>query len=436
MGLSRLSTKTPAGLNQRLIAADRLQQVLRGAPFSPFDAGDIADPRDRAFTNRLVTTALRRWGHLNHIIENALARGLPKRSGSFEAVLRLALTELLFLEKGADHSAIFLAVEAVRRDRKAQHLGKLMNGVLRQAQRDAEKWRALPDADLFPADRLAGWQAAFGDVTERFAAALLAGASLDLTFKDENPALIEALGGTSLMGDTVRVANPSASVDAMPGYADGRWWVQDAAAAIPARLMTCTPGARVLDMCAAPGGKTAQMTKMGFTVTALDQDEKRLQRVSTNLKRLGYSADLVAGDATHYRGVTPFDGVLLDAPCSATGTFRRHPEVIWHRTAKDVAARVELQRAMLTNAAAALKPGGVLIYCTCSLEVAEGEDQARWVADNLEMLQHDPVTPDEVAGLPTAVTPSGFVRTHPQLSLPGAESGALDGFFVARYRRR
>lgn len=434
--MSRLSIKTPAGLTQRLIAADRLQQVLKGAPFTPFDAKEIADARDRAFTNRLVTTALRRWGHLNHIIENALTRGLPKRSGSFEAVLRLALTELLFLEKGADHSAIFLAVEAVRRDRKAQHLSKLMNGVLRQAQRDAEKWRALPDAALFPADRLAGWQTAFGDVTENFAAALLAGAPLDLTFKTEDPALVEALGGAPLIGDTVRVANPLASVDALPGYSDGRWWVQDAAAAIPARLMNCATGAQVLDMCAAPGGKTAQMTNMGFAVTALDQDENRLQRLSTNIKRLGYSAELVAGDAMHYRGDTPFDGVLLDAPCTATGTFRRHPEVIWHRTQKDIAARVELQRAMLTNAAASLKPGGMLIYCVCSLETTEGEDQARWIADHLEMLQHDPIMPSEVDGLPAAVTPAGFVRTHPQLSLPGAVSGALDGFFVARYRRR
>jgi 16S rRNA (cytosine967-C5)-methyltransferase len=197
-------------------------------------------------------------------------------------------------------------------------------------------------------------------------------------------------------------------------------------------LLGLPSGARVLDLCAAPGGKAAQLVNAGYAVTAVENDTSRIPRLRENLARLGYSAEIVEADAATYRPDVPVDGVLLDAPCSATGTFRRHPDVLLR--APDIAGRVTLQRALLTNAAAALKPGGVLVYCVCSLEPEEGEEQAIWAAAELG-LKPDPITSAEIAGFDAALRPDGTVRTHPALTVPGEAGGTLDGFFVARFRK-
>lgn len=423
------------GLNLRLVAADRLQAALRGASFSPLSAKDIADPRDRALANKLITTALRYHGPLGLLCGELLDRGLPKKSGRFEGVLMLSLGQLLFLPELGDHSAIFLAGEAMRADQKTQHLLKLMNGVLREAQRRRESDSVIVNADtLLPAGLLKHWRRVYGDpAVEAFGAALIEGAPLDLTLKADAPALIEALGGRPLLADTIRIDSRDRPVDQLQGYAEGRFWVQDAAAAIPARLFNLPPGARVLDIGAAPGGKTAQLIKAGYHVTALDRDPARVDRLRDNLKRLAYSAEIVTADALDYGTATPFDGVLLDAPCSATGTLRRHPEVVWHRSAADIASRVALQRQLIERAALCLNPGGVLIYCVCSLEPQEGEEQARWAAS--QGLQPLPISAEELDGWAAPVTKDGCVRTHPGMTVPGEKGGTLDGFFVARFRR-
>lgn len=428
-----MAKSDPAGLALRLAAIRRLQDVLAGASFSPLTAQDLADGRDRALANRLVTTALRRQGHLNKIVFHLLDKGLPKKSGSFEAILRLSLAQLLFLPDMGDHSALFLAVEAARRDPKAAHLAKLMNALLRRAQAEADDLRSGPLPVLLPESLSAGWRSAYGaPVLETFATALLEGAPLDLTMKDPSDSQIAALGGALVLADTVRIADRDRPVDALPGYAEGQWWVQDLAAALPARLIDLPRGARVLDLCAAPGGKSAQLIKAGYAVTALDNDAQRLARVKTNLDRLGYRADLVTADATAYEAATPFDAILLDAPCSATGTFRRHPEVLWHRSEADIAARVTLQRRMLLKAWGNLAPGGTLVYAVCSLERAEGEEQMRWALDTLPGIALRPITPGP--GLPEgAVTADGALRTHAALTLP--VSGGMDGFFAARFVR-
>ena len=416
----------------------KLRSVLAGENLTPLTAGEVADGRDRALANRLVTTALRRHGQLTEVIGQLLDKGLPKKSGSFEAVLRLSLAQLIYLPEMGDHSALFLAVEAVKRDPKSRHLAALMNAILRRAQADAAQFRALPGDLLFPQWLKSSWTGAYGEVIGDFATALVEGAALDLTLKHDNPVLVELLGGRVISGDTIRVDNRDAPVGELPGYSDGRWWVQDAAAAIPARLLTAKAGGRVLDLCAAPGGKTAQLVKAGYQVTAVDNDHGRLDRLRDNLKRLNYVADVVEADGTAYEGRQAFDGVLLDAPCSATGTFRRHPEVVWHRSAKDIAGRVALQRRFITHAANLLEPGGVLVYCVCSLEPEEGEAQARWIGENVPALEADPVTADELPGLAMALTPAGHVRTHPGISLgdSGGKGDTLDGFFIARFRRR
>ncbi|MEP7239286.1 MAG: RsmB/NOP family class I SAM-dependent RNA methyltransferase [Devosia sp.] len=430
MPRNRIVPKAAPGLATRLAAAARLADVLQGNNFSPFAAGEIADPRDRALANRLVTTALRYHGPITSLVGVLLAKGLPKKSGLFEPVLRLSLGQLLFLPDLGAHSAIFLAGEAMRADPRSQHLIKLMNGVLREAQRRAADI-AVAAAALFPPALLATWRGAYGDAAlDAFAAALLAGAPLDLTLKESDP----GTGGVAVLADTVRVNDRDRPVDQLSGFTDGAFWVQDAASAIPARLLQLAAGARVLDVGAAPGGKTAQLCKAGYAVTALDRDPARMDRLRANLARLHYAADTVVADALDHTPEAAFDGVLLDAPCSATGTFRRHPEVVWHRDAADIAGRVGVQRRLIEKAAGALRSGGILIYCVCSLEPDEGEAQAAWAeGQGLEPL---PISAAELDGWAAPVTKEGFVRTHPGLVVPGAAGGTLDGFFVARFRRR
>lgn len=428
--------KNPPGLKLRLQAAEKLGAVLKGANFAPFSVAEIADGRDRALANRLVTVALRRHGQINLMIARYLDRGVPKKSGPFEAILRLSLAHLVFLPELGDHSAIFLAVEACKRSTSSQHLGKLMNAVLRRAQAEAHQLRHLPREALFPETLGPLWRDSYGaDAIEDFADALLEGAPLDLTLKTVEPELVEALGAAPVIADTVRIDERDRPVEALPGYEDGRWWVQDAAAAVPARLLGLEPGARVLDLCAAPGGKTAQLVKAGYAVTAVDNDAERVARMQQNFARLGYAPEVVTADALAYEPGRKFDGILLDAPCSATGTFRRHPEVIWHRSAGDIAGRVALQRRFIDKALGWLNPGGVLVYCVCSLEPAEGEAQARWLLDR-DGVEAVPVRPDELGELADAVTSEGFVRTYPGLVVPGDKGGTLDGFFVARIRRK
>jgi 16S rRNA (cytosine967-C5)-methyltransferase len=208
--------------------------------------------------------------------------------------------------------------------------------------------------------------------------------------------------------------------------------VQDVSATVPARLVAAKPGEKILDLCAAPGGKTAQLAATGADVTALDVSAERMERVGANLERLELSAELVVADALDYGAGAVFDAVLLDAPCSATGTFRRHPEVLWHRDEKGIAERVALQRKMLAHAATLLKPGGRLVYCVCSLEGEEGEAQIDWAVSNLEGMTIAPVTPDELDEWAAPIDAKGMVRLTPALELPNAIAGGLDGFFMAR----
>ncbi len=430
------SKKAPPGLAMRQQAAERLAGVLRGANFAPFSLSEIPDGRDRATANRLVTTALRRHGHLDLALARYLERGMPKRSGPFEAHLRLALAQLLYLPELGAHSALFLAVEALRGDNRTQHLAKLANAVLRRAQADAEDLRALPLPALFPERLRAAWQSAYGEAAlGGMAEALLQGAPLDLTLPGGDPTLIAALGAGPVLFDTVRILERDRSVEALPGYAEGRWWVQDAAAALPARLLGLEAPATVLDLCAAPGGKSAQLAAAGHRVTALDSDPERMARLTGNLDRLGLAAIPVVADALAFTPTESYDGIVLDAPCSATGTFRRHPEVVWHRDAAAIASRVAVQRGLIERSVSWLKSGGVLIYCVCSLEPAEGEEQAKWLAEHTG-LAPDPIGKSELPGLETAVTAAGYVRTLPGMPAPGPHGGTLDGFFIARFRRR
>ncbi len=409
--------------------------MLGGQHFSPFTTDEIADGRERAFANRLVTAALRRWAHLDLILEILLVRGLPKKAPRFEAVLRLALAELLFLPQSADHAAIHLAVEAIKANPRTRHLAGLANASLRAAQTRREDFFALDPLLALPEPVRARWQPVYGDpALAAFAEALLTAPPLDLSLKAQAPGLEALPGATALSGPGLRLYERDGPVESLPGFAEGDFWVQDAAAAIPARLIGLPAGARILDLCAAPGGKTAQLCAAGHDVTALDADAARLARLAANMQRLGFAPRIVEADALTFTDPDLFDAVLLDAPCSATGTFRRHPEVLHQTRPADIAGRAALQRRLIAHASALLRPGGTLIYCVCSLEPEEGEAQAGWIAANLPELAPNPIAPTELPGLESTLAPSGHVRTHPGLSPSGIEGG-MDGFFLARFRR-
>jgi len=290
------------------------------------------------------------------------------------------------------------------------------------------------------------WSDFYGEETaEAIAAAHLAIPPLDLTPRDSRPAGLAALagelGGTVLPTGSIRLQSPG-RITALPGFEAGRWWVQDAAAAMPARLLGPIGGKSVADLCAAPGGKTAQLAAADANVTAVDISQNRLRRLVRNLARLGLAAQTVTADLLTWTPAEQFDAILLDAPCSATGTIRRHPDIAWLKTPSDIANLAGLQARLLERAVTWLKPGGRLVYCTCSLEAEEGEDRIAGLLARNGDVERDPIMPHEVAGLAHCLTPNGDLRTLPCTAFEpsgGADSSSapsgMDGFFIARLRR-
>lgn len=410
---------------------------MAGAPFEPIGADEIDDPRDRALANRLVTTAIRRHGHLSLVLDQMLDKGTPKDAGLFEATVRIGMVQLLFLPERGDHSAIHLAVEGVKADDKARHFATLANAVLRNVQRRRGEL-VMPDSALLP-DWLAGrWRKTYGHIAlPGMIAALIEGPALDLTVTAPGVETVTNFGGERVLGDSFRVLRPARPVAELPGFSGGLWWAQDAAAAIPARLLRVEPLHAVADLCAAPGGKTAQLALAGGTVTAIDSDPGRLALLADNMARLGLAGrvGVVVGDAASVGETGQYDRVLLDAPCTGTGIFRRHPEVIWHRTPADIEDRVKLQARLLDNAARLTARGGVLVYCVCSLEPEEGEAQTEAFLARHPDFVPVPVERAELEGWVAPITALGHLRTLPGMRVPGKAGGTLDGFFAARFLR-
>ena len=328
-----------------------------------------ATARSRGAWSRRCCAASAR---LRHLLGLYLERGIPKDSPRVETALLLGAAQILWLDV-PDHAAVDLSVRLVQADRRDAGYAGLVNAVLRRiAQNAAQQLRGKDTVALDTPDWLmARWRRAYGDeLAHSIAAANGQEPALDVTVKSDPAQWASALGGSVLPTGSVR-AIVHGPVPRLPGYADGAWWVQDAAAALPARLLGDVAGKRIADLCAAPGGKTAQLAAAGARVTAVDRSAPRLERLKQNLARLGLTAETIAADVTDWQS-EPFDAVLLDAPCSATGTIRRHPDIPWLKRESDIASLAALQRRLLARAVELTRPGGLIVYCTCSLEPDEG----------------------------------------------------------------
>ena len=389
-----------------------LDEALAGLP--------AIEPRDRAAGHRLAAAVLRRAGTLDAALEPFLRKAPPD---PVRHILRIGAAGLLLLETPA-HAAVATAVGLARARGLSPFTG-LVNAVLRKLA--AAGPGALEGLDAPRLDTPPWLWASWGREARAIAEAHQHEAPLDLTLA---PGAEAPPGGEALPTGSWRYP-AGTRVAELPGFAEGKFWVQDAAAALPALLLAAQPGERVADLCAAPGGKTAQLVAAGAQVVAVEQSAARLVRLRENLTRLGMAAEIVQGDATTWQPATPLDAVLLDAPCSATGTIRRHPEVAHLRRPRDVVAMAEQQDRLLAAAAAMLRPGGRLVYAVCSLQPEEGAARVEAALAALP-LRAAPFLPGETA-LAEALAPQGWLRTSPAL---WRERGGMDGFFVARMERR
>jgi 16S rRNA (cytosine967-C5)-methyltransferase len=423
-----------AALLEAVLGARRtVDEALANAPL-------VGAEPDQKFARALVLTTLRHLGQIDTLLARYLDKPLPEKRRTVMHALRLGAVQLLLMET-PPHAALNETVTLLKQGKDAGLAG-LVNAVLQKIAREKP---ALPEVKYNVPDAVRKrWGKRYGNAAvDAIAAVAATRPPLDVNISPHSPAgggqvsdkasplgeAFVALGATHLDAQTLRLPHEHPPVEALPGYDDGAFFVQDVAASYPARLLGDVCGLRVLDLCAAPGGKTAQLALGGAQVTALDRSPARLATLAENMARLKLSVDVVAADALTWEPPAPFDAVLLDAPCSATGTWRRHPEVIHLASEGDIQELAELQRALLTRAWGWVKPGGKLVYCVCSLEREEGEDQVAWFASENADARVAPATA-AMEILATAITPEGYVRTRPDLM-----DGGMDGFFAVCWRK-
>jgi 16S rRNA (cytosine967-C5)-methyltransferase len=438
-----LQSETP-GLPARRVAADILDGVLRrrraldellDGRQAPAELAALPE-RDRALARHIVATTLRRLGSLRYLLGQCLERGLPPAAPRVETALLIGATQILFLDV-PDHAAVDLSVRLAQADRNAAHYRKLVNAVLRRIARSGAELLAQADSLTLdtPPWLLARWSSHYGVETARaIAAANRSEPALDLTVKADSAAWAARLGGSVLPTGSVRLI-PHGPVPQLAGYDEGAWWVQDAAAALPARLFGDLAGRTIADLCAAPGGKAAQLAARGARVTAVDRSPARLERLRENFRRLALAAEIVEADATAWQGGA-FDGVLIDAPCSSTGTIRRHPDIAWLKHEADLAGLIGLQRRLLDHAVSLTRPRGLIVFCTCSLEPEEGEALIAELLAREPRVRRLPIDPAEVSGQGELISAAGELRTLPShFPAPDPRLAGLDGFYAVRLER-
>lgn len=433
-------------LSARLVALNLMSDVLDKR--TPLDqaldsssAFRLLSARDRGFTRMLVATTLRRLGQIDHLIIAMSERGVAPSPPVIHHILRLGVTQLFFMDVPV-YAAVDTSVRMVE-EHNLPRLKGFVNAIMRRLDREGGALMAQQDEVMLniPAWLRELWIRDYGiDEAEALAHAVLAEAPLDVTVKD--PAMLkywaDQLEATILpTGSLRRVAG--GMVTDLPGYHDGMWWVQDLSASLPAKLLGAVKDKTVIDMCSAPGGKTAQLAAAGAHVIALDRSAGRLRRLEENMKRLRLDANVkvVAADATQWRHPHLVDFILLDAPCSATGTIRRHPDVMHLKRPQDIDALAELQARLLVHATSMLDHHGVLIYCTCSLQMDEGERRIEEFLRHHPGMVRYPILPQEVVGLETSLSPVGDLRILPHHSGTGGHiQGGMDGFYICRLQKR
>ena len=432
----------------RAVAFQLLTQILdRRRPLDEAlaESKDFAAlaARDRALVRRLLATLLRRLGQLDDLIKTCLNRPLKRGHGDLRNLLRLGAVQLAFLDTPA-HAAVSTTLNLATTPRLAGYKG-LINALLRRIAREGAELIAKQDAARLNTPRWLwqSWGDAYGEAVARaIAEAHLSEPPLDLTLKEpakeptEEPAKIEAwaerLEAILLPTGSLRLPPGRGAIAKLSGFEDGAWWVQDTAATLPVRLLGAVAGRRVVELCAAPGGKTAALAALGADVTAVEISPARAARLDANLARLGLTAEIITADAIGWRPSAPVDAVLLDAPCSGTGTLRRHPDIARLKGPDDIAALTALQDRLLAAAVEMTAPGGSLVYATCSLQPEEGPQRIAALLAAGAPVARLPVAPREVFGRVDWLSPEGDLRTLP---CHLAELGGMDGFYACRLRR-
>jgi 16S rRNA (cytosine967-C5)-methyltransferase len=434
------------GLGVRRLAVEIVSAVVdKGRPLdheldarAQTEAFRNLDPKDRGLMRAIVGMTLRRLGEIDDILDELMAKPLPEKAARIRHILRVGAAQLLFLDI-PDHASVSIAVELADADRIARGWKGLVNGVLRTLARGRDEiLEGRDSARINTPDWLwERWSAHYGpEMAAKMASMHLVEPYLDISVKSDAEGWAKTLGGLLLPTGSIRLEGAGA-VEKLPGFSEGAWWVQDTAASLPAKLLGDVAGKSVADLCAAPGGKTAMLASAGAEVTAVDISPDRLKRMAGNLSRLRLKVTRIAADLKDWQPESPFDAILLDAPCSATGTIRRHPDVLLAKSPEQVTGLAKLQSELLDRATDWVRPGGLLVYCTCSLEPEEGEEQARAFLARTPGFELVPITAGEIGGIGQAVTPDGFVRTHGGLwAHEDARLAGMDGFFIARFRRK
>ena len=390
----------------------------------------LKESRDKAFHRQLVMTVLRHHGELTALLAAFVDRQPKGKAGAVLTVLKIGMAQALFLNVPI-YAAASTSVDLVRRVGFSGH-AKMVNAIMRRTA--AEGVERLKDMDgtlvNTPEWLMQSWKQAYGPVPARaIAEASLSEPALDLTVKSNPDQWAKILGGTVLPTGSVRLRQ-SGPLETLAGFNDGEWWVQDAAATLPARMLGDVSGLRVADICAAPGGKSVQLCMAGASVVSVDRSADRMKRFNENMKRLNLSAETVIADAAEWQPDKLFDAALVDAPCTATGTLRRHPDIALTKSSGDVAIMARLQINILKNAVRVVRPGGKLVFCTCSLQPEEGPELVTAFLDRHHNVALSPISPDDVCGMTDVVTPEGYLRTLPHQA---QEWGGWDGFFAARF---
>lgn len=438
MNANQTHSVQPSTSNARLCAISAL--VLTIDKKQPLDGGWAQDryfqslsPSDRAFAQLLVKTTLRRLGQIDRLLAQFLEHPLSSKHIRVMHALRLGVTQLIWLET-PPHAAVHSAVEMTKQLKLEKYSG-LVNAVLKRVAKDGHAIIEAHDAAIVntPSWLWKIWEKTYGEKTARaICETHLGEPPLDITVKTHPEQWAKELGGVVLPTRSIRLREAK-NITHLKGFEDGSWWVQDIAASLPAQLLGDIKGQHVIDFCAAPGGKTAQLVAAGAHVTAVDVSKERISLLKTNLRRLHLEADCIVSDALKWSPKFTPDAILLDAPCSATGTLRRHPDVSWNKSPEDIARLTITQKKLLHHAMEMLKPGGTLVYSVCSLQPEEGEKQiAAFLKDRKDCVLV-PVTAEQIGGMKECLTKKGELRTLPCYL---AEQGGMDGFYAAVLKKK